>query len=50
MRALGVMTVTGLGAVLARVNVNAPFMLVAGFDIAFVCLVLLLLVLGKLKV
>lgn len=50
MRALGVMTVTGLGSVVARSNVNAPFLLVGCFDIVFVALIIVLMCMKKLDV
>uniref|UniRef100_A0A7S3I9L0 Major facilitator superfamily (MFS) profile domain-containing protein n=1 Tax=Favella ehrenbergii TaxID=182087 RepID=A0A7S3I9L0_9SPIT len=50
MRALGVMTVTGLGSVVAKANVNAPFLLVGCFDMAFVLAILVLVGLRKLTV
>lgn len=46
MRAIGVMTITGLGGVLSRQSVNAPFMLVGLFD-ALIVLIVLILILGK---
>ena len=49
MRALGVMTVTGLGGFLSSSSVNAPFLLVGCFDIALVVCVALLICLGRLK-
>ena len=50
MRALGVMTVTGLGSVVARSNVNAPFLLVGCFDVVLVALLMVLMCLKKLDV
>ena len=46
MRAIGVMTITGLGGVLSKQSVNAPFMLVGLFD-ALIVLIVLILILGK---
>ena len=50
MRALGVMTVTGLGSVVARSNVNAPFLLVGCFDVVFVVVIIVLMCMKKLDV
>ena len=49
MRALGVMAVTGLGSVVARANVNAPFLLVGCFDLFFVTVILVLLAAKKMN-
>ena len=50
MRALGVMTVTGLGSVVAKSNVNAPFFLVGCFDVAFVIGLLILILMKRINV
>lgn len=50
MRAVGVMIVTGLGSVVARENVNAPFLLVGIFDAVFILIILVLFVLKRLTV
>ena len=49
MRALGVITVTGLGGAISRDDVNAPFFMVGCFDAALVLVVSLLLLTGRLK-
>ena len=49
MRALGVLIVTGLGGVLSKNDVNAPFMLVGAFDFALCAAIILLALRGKLK-
>ena len=48
-RALGVMTTTGLGALLSTLNVNAPFFMVGCFDLFIVILTLVLVCAGKLR-
>ena len=49
MRALGVLIVTGLGGVLSKNDVNAPFALVGAFDFTLCLLIILLALSGKLK-
>ena len=48
-RALGVMTVTGLGGFVGTTNVNAPFFMVGCFDIIVVLLTLTLVCVGRLR-
>lgn len=48
-RALGTMTVTGLGGLLSTHNVNAPFLMVGCFDCVMVLLVSYLSCSGRLK-
>lgn len=48
-RALGIMTVTGLGGLLSSINVNAPFLMVGCFDSVMVLLVLYLVCSGRLR-
>lgn len=48
-RALGIMTVTGLGGFVSAINVNAPFFMVGCFDVLMVLIVLSLMCTGKLK-
>ena len=49
MRALGILIVTGLGGVLGKKDVNAPFMLVGFFDFLICVAIVLLVSSGKLK-
>ena len=49
MRALGVLVVTGVGGVLSKNDVNAPFMLVGIFDFILVVITIMLLIRGSLK-
>ena len=48
-RALGVMTTTGLGALLSSINVNAPFFMVGCFDLFVVIMTLALVCAGRLR-
>lgn len=48
-RALGVMTVTGIGGYLSKINVNAPFFMVGCFDLLVVLLTLILVCAGRLR-
>ena len=49
MRALGVLMVTGIGGVLSKNDVNAPFILVGIFDFVLVVVCVLMLLKGFLK-
>ena len=49
MRALGVLMVTGIGGVLSKNDVNAPFILVGIFDFILVVVCVLMLLKGFLK-
>lgn len=49
MRAIGVLIVTGVGGVLSKKDVNAPFALVGLFDFALCAVIVFLTVRGKLK-
>ena len=49
MRALGILIVTGLGGILGKKDVNAPFMLVGAFDFCICFVIIFLVVTGKLK-
>lgn len=49
MRAIGVLIVTGVGGLLSKNNVNAPFMLVGCFDFALCLTMIWLACTGRLK-
>ena len=49
MRAIGIMTTTGLGGALAKQNVNAPFKLVGVFDVIIVLLAMVLFLNGRFR-
>ena len=48
-RALGVITVTGLGGFVSKIDVNAPFFMVGCFDIFLVLITLALICSGRLR-
>ena len=49
MRAIGVLIVTGMGGVLGKKDVNAPFMMVGVFDMILCVVIIGLTLKGKLK-
>ena len=49
MRALGMLTVTGVGGVLSKNDVDAPFMMVGIFDLVLCVVIVMLTMKGSLK-
>ena len=49
MRALGVLVVTGVGTIISKKDVNAPFQLVGVLDLILVIVCILLVIKGSLK-